>query len=52
MESFLRITNFKTVVVPFFSIKNLKSRNKLTEFFFSINNFKSFQKVIESFFQL
>ena len=38
-------------MVPFFGIKNLKSRKKVMEFFFSINNFKSCKKVIYSFFQ-
>ena len=32
-------------MVPFFSIKNLKSRKKVMKFFFSINNFKSRKKV-------
>ena len=50
-DSFFGIENFMTVMVSFFSIKDLKSRKKVMEFFFSINNFKSRKKVTESFFQ-
>ena len=41
MESFFGTKNFKTVMVSFFSIKNIKSHKKVMESFFSIKNFKS-----------
>ena len=49
-ESCFGIKNLNTLMVSFFSIRNLMSRKKVMGFFFSINNFKSCKKVMESFF--